>query len=129
MHEESLTRALLSQVIAVADANHATRVQQIEVSCGGLSGVEPLLLQEAFQRIQTEYECCRNAVLSIHDPGLPAQCRDCRTTFQIQDFRFRCPVCSSSALQVLDGDCLKLLNVSLQLPEEVISEPISGTAL
>lgn len=129
MHEESLTRALLSQVLAVAEANQATRVQEIEVSCGGLSGVEPLLLQEAFQRVQIEYECCRDAVLSIRDPGLPAQCRDCSATFQIQDFRFRCPACASGHLQILDGDCLKLLNVSLHLPEEIISEADSDNVL
>jgi len=125
MHEESLTRALLSQVVAVADANQASSVKKIEVSCGRLSGVEPLLLQEAFERIRSEHDSCRDAVLVIQDPGLPAQCRDCRETFQIQDFRFRCPFCSSSNLQILDGDCLKLLNVYLQIPEEVISEAAS----
>jgi hydrogenase nickel incorporation protein HypA/HybF len=117
MHEESLTRALLSQVVDLARVHYAVAVRQIEVSCGPLSGVDPVLLQSAFQRIQTEYSGCEQAELTIVDPGLPAQCRQCQNTFQVVNFRFLCPLCGSGQVQVLDGDCLKLLNLQLQTSE------------
>ena len=117
MHEESLTRALLSQVVDLARVHYAVAVRQIEVSCGPLSGVDPVLLQSAFQRIQTEYSGCEQAELTIVDPGLPAQCRQCQNVFQVVNFRFLCPLCGSGQVQVLDGDCLKLLNLQLQTTE------------
>ena len=117
MHEESLTRALLSQVVELARVHHALTVRQIEVSCGPLSGVDAVLLQSAFQRIQTDYSGCEQAELTIVDPGLPAQCQQCHSTFQVLNFRFLCPLCGSGQVQVLDGDCLKLLNLQLQTPE------------
>ncbi len=117
MHEESLTRALLSQVVDLARVHYAVAVRQIEVSCGPLSGVDPVLLQSAFQRIQREYSGCEQAELTIVDPGLPAQCRQCQNTFQVVNFRFLCPLCGSGQVQVLDGDCLKLLNLQLQTTE------------
>ena len=117
MHEESLTRALLSQVVDLARVHYAVAVRQIEVSCGPLSGVDPVLLQSAFKRIQREYSGCEQAELTIVDPGLPAQCRQCQNTFQVVNFRFLCPLCGSGQVQVLDGDCLKLLNLQLQTSE------------
>ena len=52
MHEESLVRSLLHQVEDLAQQHHATEVEDIEVEIGPLSGVEPLLVREAFERLK-----------------------------------------------------------------------------
>jgi hypothetical protein len=52
MHEESLVRSLLHQVEDLARQHHATEVDDIEVEIGPLSGVESLLVQEAFERLK-----------------------------------------------------------------------------
>ena len=50
MHEASLARALLNQVAQIARDRQGQAVLEVIVQVGPLSGVEPLLLVEAFSR-------------------------------------------------------------------------------
>ena len=48
MHELSLCEDLMNQVLTIAKAHHAEKVVRIIVRIGPLSGIEPLLLESAF---------------------------------------------------------------------------------
>ncbi len=48
MHELSLCEDLLNQVMTIAEQHRAQRVASVTVRIGPLSGVEPLLLENAF---------------------------------------------------------------------------------
>lgn len=112
MHETSLVQSLLSQVAAVV-ADHADcRVETIRVEIGPLSGVEPLLIQSAFERLQVE-SSCREAELVIESVPLTCRCRDCEAEFELAGFRFQCPECGSSTVQVLRGDEFRLIDVTI----------------
>ena len=117
MHEESLTRSLLRQVDELARQNRATEVEEIEVECGPLSGVEPLLLQSAFERLQSSFGLTRSAKLAIREVGLEIVCLDCHAHSQLTEFHFVCPICDSTSLRVVRGDSLLLLDVRLTVPE------------
>ena len=54
MHEESLIRSLLRQVDQLKQIHQGLEVEEIEVEVGPLSGVEPLLLKDAFERLKSE---------------------------------------------------------------------------
>ncbi|MCA9010781.1 MAG: hydrogenase maturation nickel metallochaperone HypA [Planctomycetaceae bacterium] len=114
MHEESLIRTLLSQVEDIAALNNAVAVELIEVEVGPLSGVEPLLLQDAFERLK-EGSAWPNAQLSVQQIGLDVLCKYCQRESQLRDFRFVCSHCDSAELQILRGDNCRLLNVKLQV--------------
>jgi hydrogenase nickel incorporation protein HypA/HybF len=116
MHEESLIRSLLKQVEELANSHQAVSVSCIEVEVGPLSGVEPELLRSAFSRLQPSV-FRQPAELCVHETGLIVQCLDCRTESQIRNFRFFCPACRSSSLQILKGDEFRLLNVTLQVED------------
>lgn len=116
MHEESLIRSLLRQVEELAQQHHAIAVEDIEVEVGPLSGVEPLLLQDAFERLRAESLWPR-AELSVQQVGLDIRCRNCETESQLQDFRFVCHECGSTSLQIVRGDAFRLLNVRLQIDD------------
>ena len=77
MHEESLMRSLLKQVEQLAQQHQAISVEEIEVEIGPLSGVEPLLLSSAFDRLKDDAPICANAVLEIKTVDLLVKCRDC----------------------------------------------------
>ena len=118
MHEESLMRSLLRQVGELSQLHHATAVEEIEVEVGPLSGVEPLLLQDAFERLKGEFSWPL-AELSVLQVGLDILCKICQSESQLQDFRFVCHQCGSTSLQILRGDAFRLLNVRMQIDESV----------
>ena len=124
MHEESLIRSLLRQVEELARQHHANAVEQIEVEVGPLSGVEPLLLQDAFERLRDEFSWPR-AELSVLQVGLDVLCQSCQSESQLQDFRFVCHQCGSPSLKIIRGDAFRLLNVRMQIDDSVTA---SGNA-
>ena len=118
MHEESLMRSLLRQVEELSQQHHASAVEEIEVEVGPLSGVEPLLLQDAFERLRDEFSWPK-AELSVLQVGLDVVCKSCESESQLQDFRFVCHQCGSTSLQILGGDAFRLLNVRMQIDDSV----------
>ena len=118
MHEESLVRSLLKQVEDLARQHHAIMVEEIEVEVGPLTGVEPLLLQDAFERLKMYFRW-PHAALSVLQVELEVSCCDCHCESQIQDFRFLCHQCGSASLQILRGDAFRLLNVRIQTEDSV----------
>ena len=118
MHEESLMRSLLRQVEELAQQHHARAVEEIEVEVGPLSGVEPLLLQDAFERLKYEFSWPL-AELTLLQVGLDILCTSCRTESQLQNFHFVCRECGSTSLQILRGDAFRLLNVRMQIDDSV----------
>ena len=118
MHEESLIRSLLRQVEDLARQHQATAVAEIEVEVGPLSGVEPLLLQDAFERLRDEFSWPL-AELSVVEVGLDVLCRSCQTESQLQNFRFVCLQCGSTSLQILRGDAFRLLNVIMEVDDAI----------
>ena len=57
MHERSLVRSLLAQVQALAAEHPADRVAAIRVRIGEFSGVEPELLQSAYEELAAPRTC------------------------------------------------------------------------
>jgi len=117
MHEESLIRSLLHQVQDLAQQHRAVGIEEIEVEAGPLSGIEPLLLQSAFERLKESTLLCAKSTLSIQQVSLDALCLDCYAESALQDFRFVCSTCGSTSLKILRGDSLRLLNVRMQIDE------------
>ncbi len=116
MHEMSLVRSLLKQVERLALQHDATTVTGIEVEIGPLSGVEPVLVREAFDTLVATSSLA-GAVLIINQVPLLCDCRDCRHPFELASFRFKCPNCGSTAVQITSGDQFRLLNVTIETEE------------
>lgn len=126
MHEQSLVAALLKQAVAIADQHQAT-VTQIDVEAGPLSGVEPVLLRSAFDRLAPDSRCA-GARLKITEVDLVAVCRDCGREQVVEDFRFVCESCNSVRLQIIRGDALRLMEITV-IPREdsaALHEAASG---
>jgi hydrogenase nickel incorporation protein HypA/HybF len=113
MHEESLVRSLLRQVELIAAENDATEITEIEVEIGPLSGVEPLLVESAFERVAAS-TACGTAKLSIHQVGLEAICESCGQGFGMQELRFCCPFCEAGKINIVRGEEFRLMNVTLE---------------
>tara|TARA_R110002111_G_scaffold2705_5_gene18030 strand:- start:16683 stop:17054 length:372 start_codon:yes stop_codon:yes gene_type:complete len=112
MHERSLVQNLLRQVEQIVVEQGGGQVAEIRVQAGDLSGVEPLLFQMAFNDMAPAVfsaEC--QLVLEV--VPVTAVCCQCDHEFEIVDFLFRCPACQAGSVQVIQGDEVKLISVTI----------------
>ena len=113
MHEASLVTKLLTQVEELARANSALRVTEVNLELGLLSGVEPVLLCEAFERMKAD-SCAGNAKLVINDIGVQVECLCCQETATSDRLRFDCPRCGSVDTRVVKGDEVTLVSITIE---------------
>lgn len=112
MHERSLVQTLLNQVQQIVADDGGGVVKEIQVQVGDLSGVEPLLFESAFTELATEcfpQEC--RLVLDI--VPVKAECRLCGQCFEVQDYEFLCPACGTGPVEVIQGDQVKLISITV----------------
>jgi hydrogenase nickel incorporation protein HypA/HybF len=122
MHEVSLVRSLLEQVARLAAEHGGGAVEEIRVEVGPLSGVEPLLLRSAFDRLAPA-SAAPAARLRIDEVELTCRCRECSRSTVLEDFRFRCVECGSGSVEVTGGDAFRLLDFTLRTGETDIALP------
>ena len=126
MHEFSLVRSLLEQVDRVVTSQGGRAAVEVRVEIGPLSGVEPLLMKEAFIELsgsrsrETSVRTLTSSAttLIIDEVPLTARCHSCHTEFELESFRFVCPHCDSRETSVVRGDAFRLISVTVDVPED-----------
>lgn len=113
MHEYSLARALLHQVEEIVHREDAARARGVCVTIGEFSGVDPDLLQLAFEDV-SQASLAANTTLLIEKVALEARCDTCSNEFLVERFRFVCPKCGGGSVQVVRGEELMLERVVLE---------------
>lgn len=107
MHEVSLVRSLLEQVDRIVTEQGGRAAVEVRVEIGPLSGVEPLLVKEAFALLAGD------TTLIIDEVPLTARCQSCNAEFEIKNFRFVCPHCDGRETSVVRGDAFRLMSVTV----------------
>lgn len=115
MHEQSLVTSLLGQVAELALAHGACAVEEIRLRIGPLAGVEPLLLQSAFERLVARSSLSGARLVLVEVP-LVATCRVCHVESPLESLDFRCAHCGSRDVQVIQGDGLVLESIQIREP-------------
>lgn len=113
MHEYSLMVALMERVEAEAAAHRALAVHRVRVLIGELSGVEPDLLQSAFDIVRSGTICDR-AALDIERVAARWECPDCRRPLEAGQ-RLQCAACGAPATLASGGEIL-LGQIELEVP-------------
>ncbi len=111
MHELSLCQGLLRQVEAIAAEHDQSRVRRITLRIGPLAGVEPQLLQQAFE-IARNGSSAAEAQLQIDSAPLCIHCPGCHADHPAELPRLSCPHCGSEQTTLISGDELLLVSVS-----------------
>lgn len=112
MHELAVCQALLHEVCRVAEAQGATDVSRVIVWVGPLSGVEPALLERAFEIARVETPA-RHAELILEFSGVQVRCRNCGAVSSVSPTCLLCPRCGDFHTELLAGDELMLKRVEL----------------
>ena len=123
MHETSLVRVLLEQVVQAALPDSGNCVRTVHVALGPLSGVEPLLVVQAFDRLKLDAGIPA-AVLKIDPVPLLAECRQCQHGFEVCNYYFVCPNCASRSVRITQGDEFRLVKLEVEDVEEPTPLPL-----
>ncbi len=110
MHERSLVKGLIEQVLEEGRNRRLGQLHEIRIEIGEFSGVEPLLVKSAFDEMAVEYWPTR-VELKIEVIPLSAICQACQSSFRVTDFRFICPKCGGGEVKITAGEELKLVNL------------------
>ncbi len=115
MHEFSLCRGLLQQVMQISEAHQAQAVKSIHLKIGALAGIEVELLRRAFP-IVAQGTTAQHATLEITTLAATVLCTECGQTSVIKQHRLTCHHCKNRATQLLCGDELRLENIIIKQP-------------
>ena len=115
MHEYSIVQSLLNIIEEHARKQGAKSVSKVVVKIGVLSGVEPHLLQVAFDTFK-EGSICEKAELEMMIQPIVARCRSCGHTSEFEKDRifFECQKCGEVDLEILDGEEMLLMSLELE---------------
>jgi hydrogenase nickel incorporation protein HypA/HybF len=113
MHEYSLMLALLERVEAEAAAHGALAIHRVRVRIGELSGVEPGLLESAFE-IARAGTACAGAALELERVAARWVCSACRQPLDAGG-PLRCSACGAPAA-LAAGDEIVLGQIELEVP-------------
>jgi hydrogenase nickel incorporation protein HypA/HybF len=118
MHETSIAKRLLTQVLRLAEEHAAVTVDAVSVQIGEFAGIEPALLASAFAQVVAG-TIAASASLEINVVALTVRCTACEREFAPDGFRFRCEDCPGAEVEIISGEELVLENVFLSQATEV----------
>lgn len=112
MHELAICQALLDEVERVARVQRAERVVAVRVRCGALAGVEPGLLQRAYE-VARGGTLAAEAALTIEESPVRVHCLRCGSETAARVQRLVCAACGEWRTEVVSGDELTLMSIEL----------------
>jgi len=113
MHEYSVVQALLEQVETIAEEHDAAKVTKIIVKIGVMSGVEPHLLEIAFNTFK-EQTVCDGAEFVMNIQPVTVRCLECETQSELEVMHYRCPACESLNIKIIDGEEMYLMTLEME---------------
>lgn len=112
MHEYSIVQSLLESCEEHAQQNDSKQVTKVIVKIGVLSGVEPDLLQTAFDTFK-EKTVCDGCDFVINVQKVVIECFDCDEQSTLEKNEFACPKCDSNKVRVIDGEEMYLMSLEM----------------
>ncbi len=113
MHEYSIVQSLLESCENHAEENESSKVIKVVVKIGVLSGVEPQLLETAFNTFK-EGTICDEALFILNHQKVVIECYECKETSTLDKNEFVCPSCQSNDVKVIDGEDMFLMSLEME---------------
>jgi len=102
MHELPITMNIIAIVLEQAKKVQARKVTQVELTIGRLSGIVPECIQFQFDVLKRG-SIAVDATLSFIQPLSQLSCRNCGSTYSVEDLQLRCPNCRKQEFDILSG--------------------------
>ncbi|SNZ15733.1 hydrogenase maturation nickel metallochaperone HypA [Hydrogenobacter hydrogenophilus] len=117
MHEFSVVQSLMELIEKYAEENRAKKVLKVVVSIGALSGIEPHLLELAFNTFK-EGTIAESALLVIEKEKLKVKCQECGAEDEKDELNALCPFCGSLNTEIISGQEMLLKSLELECEDE-----------
>jgi hydrogenase nickel incorporation protein HypA/HybF len=121
MHELSVAHAVVSTVIDALPTPD-TRVLQVRLRIGELSGIVPQALEFAYD-VAAQDTPLADAALVIERSPIVIDCPTCGEHRLPDAHDFRCPGCGVPCGNVVGGKELEILDVTLDEADELVPAP------
>ena len=102
MHEFALAHDIFDAVLETAQKENVSKVHSIKLEVGKLMAVIPESLLFSFEMI-AEGTYLEGTKLEINEVPVKVLCKACEKEFELKEFLFICPYCSSRDLEVISG--------------------------
>lgn len=113
MHELPITQSVLDIVSKKSQEVQASRVTQVNLVIGELSGFVPDCIEFYFDSFSKD-TVAEGATLSFKSIPVQLRCRVCSTAFNPQDGQWTCPGCQSSSVEIIGGRELYIESIEVE---------------
>ena len=107
MHEMSIASTLIEQVLDIAKANQAVKVEKITLEAGQLKQIVDEMLITAWQSVTVD-TIAEGSRLVIEKVKAEVACKVCEKQFAPDVDNFLCPDCGQADYDILKGNDLIL---------------------
>ncbi len=102
MHELSITQSILSIALEKANEVQASKVTEIKIVIGELSGIVDDCVEFYFDFLSKDTAAAQ-ASLSFHHPPVKLQCRNCGAIFTPNGSGWACLDCQEQKVEIISG--------------------------
>jgi hydrogenase nickel incorporation protein HypA/HybF len=112
MHEMSLAQNILD-IVDEYMKNEEGKLMEVAVEVGELVAVVPESLTFCYEAL-VENTPYHESKIAIKVLPLSALCKNCSNSFNIEDFKFECPHCTSTDVIVESGQELRISHLEVE---------------
>lgn len=112
MHEFSIAINIIDIAIKTAENANAAKINEVEIEVGMLSGVVIEALEFALESA-VKNTLLENARIVIDKVKASAECNNCQTEFEPDNFITQCPVCNSLDFKIIHGRELRVKSINI----------------
>ncbi|MBR2215019.1 MAG: hydrogenase maturation nickel metallochaperone HypA [Selenomonadaceae bacterium] len=102
MHEMALAEGILKIALDYAAENEASKINEVGLLIGEMSGVELEALEFSW-RLIAQGTLAEGATLAIKKIPLRGRCSKCGQEMHIEHYNFWCPWCKDGVLTLISG--------------------------
>lgn len=103
MHEFGIAQNIFESVSKELENREVSKVISIQLEAGKLTAIVPSALEFCFG-ILIEGTLLDGAELNIIETPIKMKCKSCGNVFEIKDYSYICPECSSMQCEIVSGD-------------------------
>lgn len=112
MHELTLAEQTLDMALEVAREQHASRIEELKLRVGPLSGVVDEALEFALASLTPGTMAAGARVSIVHVP-LVCFCHHCHHPFESMTLSYRCPDCGEPSADIRQGREMDLVSIEV----------------
>ncbi len=113
MHEISIVAALVETVDEISKRENFTKVREIHVEVGALSGIEASCLEFCFSEV-VRGSVLEGAQLSLDLIGLELRCQTCgQLSYPEDTAALFCEHCQSTAIEICKGRDFRIVDLEV----------------